>query len=324
MRGFDAVVVTGGAGFIGSATCELLLSSGVADYVLAIDNLLTGSLSNVKSLMSRFGNRFELVITDVRDLRGLREVTKVVKGSSVGIIHLAAMINIEEVRERPYEAIDINMGGTANALELARYLDANRFVLASSVAVYGEPKYLPIREEHPTNPKNLYGLTKLFSEYLLWRYYEDYGIKPVALRYFNVYGPRMRPGPYAGVIYKFITTLLKGEQPVIYGDGEQTRDFIYVYDVAEANIKALQSNYVGPLNIGSGEEVSINDLYRLIIKLLGVKVIPKYGPMRPGDVRRSRACIKKAQEVLSWRPKTDLIHGLRQTINYYKESRMKD
>ncbi len=319
-RKLDVVVVTGGAGFIGSATCEVLLSNDVANEVVAIDNLSSGCLSNVKHLMKGFKSRFKLLVADVRDFSRLWELLKDLRGASVGIIHLAAMINIEEVRERPYEAIDINMGGTANTLELARKLDAERFVLASSVAVYGEPKYVPINEEHPTNPINLYGLTKLFSEYLLWRYYEDYKLSVIALRYFNVYGPRMRSGPYAGVVYKFITTLLRGEQPVIYGDGEQTRDFIYVYDVAEANARALSSSYVGPVNIGSGEEVSINDLYRIIIKLIGKYIQPKYGPMRPGDVRRSRAYIDRASNVLSWKPKTSLIKGLKATIEYYLKS----
>ncbi len=319
-RKLDTVVVTGGAGFIGSTTCEVLLGNDVANEVVIIDNLSSGSLSNVEYLMNRFKGRLKLLVADVRDFSKLWELLQDLRGASVGIIHLAAMINIEEVRERPYEAIDINMGGTVNTLELARKLDAERFVLASSVAVYGEPKYVPINEEHPTNPINLYGLTKLFSEHLLWRYYEDYKLSVIALRYFNVYGPRMRPGPYAGVVYKFITTLLRGEQPVIYGDGEQTRDFIYVYDVAEANAKALNSPYVGPVNIGSGEEVSINDLYRIIIKLIGKYIPPKYGPMRPGDVRRSRAYIDRAMKVLSWSPKTSLIKGLKATIEYYLKS----
>ncbi len=313
----DIVVVTGGAGFIGSATCEFLLRNGSVNSVIAIDNLFSGSIDNVRYLIKNFNSKFKLLVADVREFSKLWELLKGLKGQSVGIIHLAAMINIEEVRRRPYEAIDINMGGTANLLELARKIDARKFVLASSVAVYGEPKYLPINEEHPTNPANLYGLTKLFSEHLLWRYYEDYRISSIALRYFNVYGPRMRPGPYAGVVYKFITTLLRNERPIIYGDGEQTRDFIYVYDVAEANAKALSSDYVGPINIGSGEEVSINNLYRIITELLNKKVPPKYGPMRPGDVKRSRADISKAKNILSWRPKTHLVSGLKLTIDYY-------
>jgi UDP-glucose 4-epimerase len=203
-------------------------------------------------------------------------------------------------------------------LELSRKYCVKRLVFASSVAVYGEPQYLPIDEEHPKRPNNLYGLTKLFSEELLWLYRRDYDLRPVALRYFNVYGPKMRPGPYAGVIYKFITSMLRGERPVIYGDGRQTRDFVYVYDVAEANLRALKSRYVGALNIGTGRETSILDLYLKISDILGVKVEPLWEPPRPGDVRRSRARIELARESIGWSPKVTLEEGLKATIEYYK------
>nr|WP_052287768.1 NAD-dependent epimerase/dehydratase family protein [Hyperthermus butylicus] len=156
------------------------------------------------------------------------------------------------------------------------------------------------------------------GERLLWRYMRDYGLKPVALRYFNVYGPRMRPGPYAGVVYKFITTLLWGGTPVIYGDGEQTRDFVYVGDVAEANLKALETRYTGPVNIGTGVETNINKLYWLICSLIGRCPEPRYELPRPGDVRQSKASIRLAWEKLGWKPATSLEEGLRRTIEYYR------
>ncbi len=254
-------------------------------------------------------SRFEDLVDSIKKYLGL--------GSIEGIVHLAALVGVDEVRERPSRAIEVNVLGTLNMLELARKLDIERFVYASSVAVYGEPKYLPVDEEHPTRPINLYGLTKLMGEELLWRYYEDYGIKTIALRYFNVYGPRMRSGPYSGVIYRFITALLSGNRPIIYGDGNQTRDFVYVYDVADANLRALQTHFVGPVNIGTGYEVTINELFMIIKNILGVNVEPIRTYPRPGDIRKSRASIDRAVAVLGWKPKVRLIDGLRRTIEYY-------
>ena len=233
------------------------------------------------------------------------------------IVHLAAIVNVMEVYENPRRALDVNVRGTLNILELARRLDVDRLVYASSVAVYGEPKYLPIDEDHPTDPANLYGETKLMGERLLWHYARDYGLHPVALRFFNIYGPRMRPGPYAGVVYKFITALLEKKQPVIYGDGNQTRDFVYVGDAAEAVARALRASYSGPVNIGTGTETSIRRLYKTICSIIGYCPKPRYEPPRPGDVRRSRASIKLAMEKLGWNPVTSLEEELKKTIRYY-------
>jgi len=311
--GSGTVIVTGGAGFIGSATCELLRE--IYDVII-VDNLYSGSIDNIKHLLRLDNVKFvKMDVTDHDEL--LRKLKPLIKDVS-GIIHLASIVNIDEVNANPRRALEVNVLGTINVLEFMRRFDINRIVYASSVAVYGEPEYLPIDENHPLKPRNLYGLTKLMCEQILWRYYEDYGIKFIALRYFNVYGPRMRPGQYGSVIYKFIVSLLKSEIPIIYGDGNQTRDFIYVYDVAEANMKALDSDYVGILNIGTGREVSINELYNILCRLLGKYVKPKRGPPRIGDVRRSRANIEKAKKILKWKPKVDLLTGLRYTINFYE------
>jgi UDP-glucose 4-epimerase len=308
------VLITGGAGFIGSATSEILIGKGYEPII--VDNLYSGSLKNISHILDQGKAKF--VKADVSKYDELKEGLNNYIKDLAAIIHLAALTNLEEVYRRPREAFKVNVLGTLNVLELARKYDINRVVFASSVAVYGEPMYLPIDEKHPTKPINLYGLTKLFSEELLWRYYNDYGLKPIALRYFNVYGPRMRPGTYAGVIYKFITSLLRGEPPIIYGDGKQTRDFIYVSDVAEANLRALESKYVGAVNIGSGKEISINELYKIIAKLLNSNIKPLRGPPRPGDVKRSRANISLALEKLSWSPKVSLEEGLKATINFYR------
>jgi len=311
--GSGTVIVTGGAGFIGCATCELLRK--IYDVII-VDNLYSSSIDNITHLLR--SNNVKFIMTDITDYgEFLHKLKPLIKDVS-GIIHLASIVNIDEVNANPRRALEVNVLGTINVLEFMRKFDINKIVYASSVAVYGEPEYLPLDEDHPLRPRNLYGLTKLMSEQILWRYYEDYGIKFIALRYFNVYGPRMRPGQYGSVIYKFIVSLLKGETPIIYGDGNQARDFIYVYDVAEANMKALDSDYVGALNIGTGREVSINELYNILCSLLGKCVKPRRKPPRIGDVRRSRANIEKAMKVLKWKPKVDLLTGLRYTINFYE------
>ncbi|WP_420917912.1 SDR family NAD(P)-dependent oxidoreductase [Pyrodictium abyssi] len=315
------MLVTGGSGFIGSHTVERLVEQGYT--VIVVDNYYAGSPERLSSIPRE---RLVLVEADVSDWRGFWErVSRIARpGDIAGIVHLAALVSIVEVMEKPWLGIDVNVKGTLNVLELARRLDVERVVFASSVAVYGEPKYLPIDEEHPLEPANLYGETKLMGERLLWRYQRDYGLKPIALRYFNVYGPGMRGGPYAGVVHKFITTLLEGGTPAIYGDGEQTRDFVYVGDVAEANWKALETGYVGAVNIGTGTETSINQLYKLICGLVGRCPEPRRLPPRPGDVRRSRAAIDRAREALGWQPRISLEKGLRRTLEYYMAKRKPD
>jgi UDP-glucose 4-epimerase len=294
---------------------ELLAKAGYE--VVVVDNLYAGSPSNIDFIF-RTGNIIFLH-TDITNYRNLLESLRqiVSPGDVEGIIHLAAIVNIVEALNKPRRTIRVNVVGTANMLEIARKIDAERFVFASSVAVYGEPRTLPLKEDHPLKPVNLYGLTKLVGEELLWRWYKDYGIKGIALRYFNVYGPRMRPGPYAGVIYRFIKALIKGVKPVIYGDGKQTRDFVYVRDVARANLLALRSSYIGPLNICTGKETTILELYTMLCSMLARCPSPEYEPPRPGDVRRSVGDPSLARQVLGWEPSTDLKEGLAFTLNYY-------
>ncbi|MCE4614383.1 MAG: SDR family NAD(P)-dependent oxidoreductase [Desulfurococcales archaeon] len=308
------VIVTGGAGFIGSHTVDLLLSEGYD--VIVVDDFYSGSLDN----LPRSDGRLRVLRVDVSDWSVLRgEISRAVSsGGVVGIVHLAALINIVEVMSNPQRALDVNVKGTVNVLELARLLDADRVVFASSTAVHGEPLYLPVDEDHPLNPANLYGETKVFSERLLDRYRDDYGLKTIALRYFNVYGPRMRPGPYAGVVLAFIEALLKDRRPIIYGSGFQTRDFVYVKDVAEANLLALKTCYTGVLEIGSGVETSIKDLYYMICGVIGSCLEPEFKPPRPGDVQRSRADIELAWKSIHWKPETGLLDGLRDTVSFYR------
>lgn len=313
-----AVLVTGGAGFIGRHVVGLLLERGYEAVV--VDNLYSPGSAGAAMRLRRLGAR--VVWGDVSRWETLLHAVGEAglgRGDVEAVVHLAAVVGVEEAWGRPRLALEVNVEGTLNVLELARLLDAERIVYASSAAVYGEPRYLPIDENHPLEPVSLYGWSKLAGETLLWQYQRAYGLRPAALRLFNVYGPGMRPGPYAGVVYRFIEALLRGEPPVVYGDGEQTRDLVYVGDVAEAMLRAVEAGYTGPANIGTGRETSINQLYRMLCSLLGGGCPePLHKPPRPGDVRRSVASIRLAEEKLGWKPRTGLEQGLRETIKYYR------
>ncbi len=298
------VIVTGSSGFIGSNLVKRLLREGYR--VLGVDV--------VEPTYNCSGHcRFHRV--DIRSLKDLLEASKGLERPC--IVHLAAIVSVEEAMLKPKETIEVNVVGTINVAELARRLDSPRIVFASSVAVYGEPLKLPISEDHPLNPRNIYGASKVSAEIALKHYNELYGLSYIALRFFNVYGPGMKPGPYAGVVYRFIEALLTNKKPIIYGDGLQTRDFIYVDDVVDAILLALESNYVGAVNIGSGVETKIIDLLKLVEELIGRNIEPIYKPPRPSDVRRSLASIELARRVLGWNPKTQLREGLKKTIEYY-------
>ncbi len=304
----EKILVTGGAGFIGSWTVELLVREGYR--VVVLDNFSTGSLGN----LARVLDRIKVVKGDIRNHVLLDEIIKRYEIDS--IIHLAALVSVEEATRNPGEAVRINVNGTHNVLETARKHDLERIVYASSAAVYGDPKYLPIDEDHPLNPKNIYGATKLGGEALVNAYHDNYGLSTISLRYFNVYGPRMRSGPYAGVIMSFIQRILQGKPPVIYGDGHQTRDFIYVEDVAAANLLALRSKTTGSYNVGTGREVSIRELLRIICEEIGRDIKPAYAEPRPGDIRRSVASINRSATDLGFKPRTSLRQGLKNTISY--------
>ncbi len=314
------VVLTGGAGFIGSATLDALAGSG-AVRVLVVDDLSSGSMANIERHIR--SGLAEMLVCDISAPGCPAELVARARDSrgDVAFIHLAALVGVPEARAYPERAWRSNVLGTAAMLEAARRLDASRFVYASSAAVYGEPVRLPVDEDHPLRPANLYGATKLAGENLLWGYSREYGLSAAALRYFNVYGPRMRPGPYSGVVYRFASALLAGEKPVLHGGGHQTRDFVYVSDVAEANVKALHSRYTGPLNVGSGTEVSILELLEAIARILGVRPSYTPAPPRPGDVSRIVADIRRAREAIGWEPRVPLEAGLRRTIEWIRQSR---
>jgi len=297
-------LVTGGAGFIGSHLVSRLISEGFEVHVL--DNFFTGSLENIRNYLGC--PRLHVVKGDVRrrgDVRGaLRDVDYV--------FHLAAVANIALSVRRPKLVNDVNVSGTLNLLIESLRFNVERFVFTSSCAVYGEPIYLPINEDHPTNPISPYGVSKLSAEYYCRVFHKVYGLETVILRLFNVYGPGQERSPYGGVIAKFIDALKSGKAPIIFGDGKQTRDFIYVDDVVDALILASKCGGCAGMtfNIGSGIETSINQLADKLIKIFSLDIKPIYLEPRAGDVRRSCANINRAREILGFRAKTPLEVGL--------------
>ena len=251
------ILVTGGAGFIGSHLVKELVKSGYSVRVL--DNLSNGSLENIRDVF----DSIEFIKGDIRDKSIVEDALKGVEA----VVHLAALIDVAESVEKPELYLDVNVNGTFNLAKASRNVSA--FIFASTCAVYGEPVKVPIGEDHPLNPKSPYAATKIAGEAFVQAYGNLYGYRPVILRFFNVYGPRQSKA-YAGVITEFVKRATRGEPPIIFGDGEQTRDFVHVKDVTKAIIKALDSdNASGIYNIGSGVAITINDLAHLILKLAG-------------------------------------------------------
>jgi len=297
------VLVTGGAGFIGSHLVRALVRAGHSVRVL--DNLSTGSPENLAGL----AGSVELVVGDVRDLR---VVEAAVRGVDV-VAHLAALVDVAESVERPDTYFDVDAFGTYVVAKACRGVEA--LVYASSSAVYGEPSRLPIGEDHPAAPRSPYAAAKLAGEGFVYAFSAQHSYRPVVLRLFNVYGPKQTKA-YAGVISEFVRRALRGEPPIIYGDGEQTRDFIHVGDVVEAFIKAMTDRKVaGTLNIGSGEAVTIRKLAELVLKLAGREDMkPVHRPPRPGDIKHSVADTRKAREALGFKPRIKLEEGIRELL----------
>jgi len=300
-------LVTGGAGFIGSSVVERLLSLGHAPVVL--DNLSSGYRDNLPP-----GVPF--VEGDVRD-RGA--VEQAIEGCEV-VFHLAASVGNTRSIEHPLTDSEINVLGTLNMLEAARAHGIGRIVFSSSAGIFGELKTLPIAEDHPQDPDSPYGVSKLAAEKLCLVYNKLYGMKNVCLRYFNVYGPHQRYDAYGNVIPIFANRILKCPPLPLYGDGEQTRDFVNVADVAAANVQAaLSADGRGVFNIGSGTRISINILARLIQEAAGQEVGVQYTPPRQGDVRDSLADITAARQSFGFAPRIRLVDGLREYMVWVRQ-----
>ncbi|AXI25616.1 UDP-glucose 4-epimerase [Methanofervidicoccus sp. A16] len=295
------ILVTGGAGFIGSHVVDHLLKNNYT--VIVLDNLSTGNIKNLNK-------KVKFIKGDIRDKNlDFRDID--------GVIHLGAQVNVRTSLEKPLYDCDVNVMGTLNILETIRRYDVEKIVFASSVAVYGDPKYLPVDEEHPKKPLSPYGLSKYCGERYIELYGDLYGIDYTILRYSNVYGERQDPRGESGVVSIFIESMLKGKVPTIYGDGYQTRDFVYVGDVARGTIMALNwKNKV--VNIGTGKETSINQLYNTISDILDFKEKPIYSDPREGEIYRMVVNIERALD-LQWKPIVDLREGIRRTIEWMKE-----
>jgi len=300
-------LVTGGAGFIGSNLVRSLKNLG--HEVIILDDLSSGYIQNTGQGESRF------IRGDIRDSGTLLEAAA---GCST-IFHLAASVGNKRSIDNPLEDASVNVAGTLNVLEAARAVGARKVVLSSSAGIFGELKTLPIKEDHPCEPDSPYGASKLCAEKQCLAYSKMYEMECVCLRYFNVFGPRQRFDAYGNVIPIFVFQMLRGEQITIFGDGEQTRDFINVGDVVQANIKAGESkNLSGAFNLGSGSRITINRLVDLIKELSGENPNIVYGPPRPGDVRDSLADITKARQELNFEPSVDFREGLIEYLDWAK------
>ena len=300
-------LVTGAAGFIGSNIVEELIRRG--EQVRAIDNLATGRLSNIDPLLQRI----EFVEGDITD-----EATLAGAMSGVDfVLHQAALPSVPRSVEDPLSAHEANATGTLKVLMAARDAGVKRVVFASSSSVYGESPTLPKREDMPTEPLSPYAVNKLTGEDYCKVFTKVYGLPTVALRYFNVFGPRQNPkSQYAAAIPAIATRMMQGRRPVIYGDGEQTRDFTYVQNVVSANLLACErEEAVGlAMNVACGERISLLDLVTLLNELLGTELEPQFEPLRAGDVKHSLADISLAERALGYKVEVDFKEGLSRTL----------
>ena len=304
-------IVTGGAGFIGSNLAEHLARD---HEVVIIDDLSSGRRENLTSLVDNPGVTF--IEGSVTDFDLLLEAFQ----GADGIFHQAAIASVPRSVEMPREANATNAGGTVNVLWAARECGVPAVVAASTSAIYGDDPTFPKREMMAPTPLSPYAVSKLAGEYYGKVFSDLYGIRTVFLRYFNVFGPRQDPGSeYAAVIPKFITRLLDDKPPIIYGDGEQTRDFIFVGDVVRANILAMESNASGVFNVAGGRRISLNELASILSEITGIHHQPLYEPPRPGDVRDSLADITMASDAFGFSPACALDEGLSKTVAWFRD-----
>jgi len=302
------IIVTGGAGFIGSHIVDRYIREG--HEVVVIDDLSTGKKENINP-RARFYN------IDIRDNR-IRDIFE--KERPEIINHHAAQMDVRRSTEDPFFDAEVNILGTINLLENSIRYGVKRFIFASSGgAVYGEQVDFPAKEDHPNLPLSPYGVSKLAGEKYIYYYSANFGLEYVSLRYSNVYGPRQNPEGEAGVVAIFIGRLLSGKEPVINGDGEQTRDYVYVDDVVEANIRAILSDAGGEFNIGTGIETTVNTILTRLIDITRIDIKGIHGPPKRGEQRRSVLDYNRARGLLGWEPKVTLDEGLRRTVLYFRK-----
>ncbi|CAD6491142.1 MAG: ADP-L-glycero-D-manno-heptose-6-epimerase [Candidatus Argoarchaeum ethanivorans] len=299
------ILVTGGAGFIGSNLADELAKK---HEVVIVDDLSTGRAANVENL------DMELVQGSITDMALLKENFRDVDY----VFHQAALPSVQRSVDDPVLANEVNVCGTLNVLVAARDADVKKVIYASSSSVYGDTPTLPKREDMKPDPRSPYAIAKLTGEYYCRVFNEIYGLKTVALRYFNVYGPRQDPSSdYAAVIPKFVNRIMAGRGPTIYGDGEQTRDFTFVRDVVQANVRAMESNATGVFNVAAGQRISVNALAGMIMEIIGKRVDCVHEEPRAGDVRDSLGDISRARTGFGYAPRYGMVEGLSETIGWF-------
>lgn len=299
------ILVTGGAGFIGSHLVDKLIEQGA--NLIVIDNLSTGKRENLNP-------KAKFYKIDIRSLK-ISQIFK--KEKPEVVFHYAAQIDVRKSTEKPIESASINILGILNILENCKKFGTKKIVFASSGgAIYGDAKIIPTSENYPSFPLSPYGIEKLISEHYLDFYEKNYDLKYITLRYANIYGPRQNSKGEAGVVAIFVNKLLNNEIPTINGNGEQTRDYVFVDDAVKAAILAFKSSKLDSLifNIGTGKETSVNELYKLIIRETGKNVSANYGPANPGEQKRSCLDYSKIKKELNWQPKYNLERGLEETV----------
>jgi UDP-glucose 4-epimerase len=311
------ILITGGAGFVGSTTADQLLEAG-ANEVRILDNFVRGNVNNLDSAKKR-GN----VVVFEGDIRDPEIVDHAVEGVDY-IFHQAAL-RITRCAEVPREAVEVLINGTSNVLESAVRHKVAKIVAASSASVYGSPSYLPMDEGHPFNNRTLYGAGKIANEQMLRSYYEMFQLPYVAFRYFNIYGPRMDlDGVYTEVLIRWMDAIESGQPPKIFGDGSQSMDFVFVDDVARANVAGLVSDVTDEVfNVGMGVQTTLNELCYLLLKITGSSLQPEYHEARKvNNVQTRRAAIEKAERMLGFRAHVDLETGLKALIRWRGEAKL--
>jgi len=302
------ILVTGGAGFIGSNLVDKLIDDGCE--VVVVDNLFTGKRRNVNSKA-----KFYKVDICKKELAGVFE-----KEKPEFVNHHAAQIDLRKSVDDPVMDAKINILGSINVLNLCVEHRVKKVIFASTGgAIYGDAEVLPTPEDYPAWPVSPYGVAKLTVEHYLHFYYKAYGLPYIALRYGNVYGPRQDPHGEAGVVAIFTQKMLREQEVVINGGGRQTRDFVYVGDVVESNIKAHESSFVGPINIGVSKQIDINKIFGILNRLTGGKAEEVHGPEKSGEQKTSCLSIKRAKKILNWTPRVELGAGLARTVDYFRK-----
>ena len=308
MNNSKTVLVTGGAGFIGSHLTDRLLSLG--HKVVIVDDLSTGRLQN----LNKGATFYHTSITS----HGLDEIFER-EGPDI-VYHHAAQISVSQSVKDPVKDAEVNIQGTLRLIELSRSYGAEKFIFSSSGGtIYGEPSYMPCDEKHPINPLSPYALSKHVAEEYLGLYHHIYRLNYVILRYGNVYGPRQDPHGEAGVVAIFSKAMLEGKQPRIYGTGDQERDFVYVDDVVDANILAMEDGQ-GEYNIGTGQGTSINRIFQILKSIIKYKWSPGTGPARPGEVFKISLDTSKFEKEFGWTPKVSIEEGMSRTVEYFRKN----